>query len=294
MKGVKYSTSPHTLSALELRQEGQYKEALEKLNLAVSENDPVAMFLLAQAYEEGGWGLHKDVIESDKLYYKSACAGCPWAMIYCVIEKIIENSKQRRKIYKKALKYDDNWVLFLCYSKGCYDYKENLDLSNHYLKLAENEEEEEKYNPSHFMTLEFKDARCLHYAEQYEEAGFKQKFQKSLLTISATHTSYEMRLKANLETKIPENINQFLSTGNLHPKTMYKVGKYIRNQTYIYWYAYKWIDTCVNYYYLVYERYKKAVICWLICSKRLKLIPDLQRYIGKMIWNKRKSGVYLR
>lgn len=88
--------------AFQHRMNGNYKQAKKHLLKAVAENDGQAMYVLAQAYQTGGFGIKEEHSKYDELYHKSSMAGCLWGSAI-MLDDNIKKIPESNDIYAKAL-----------------------------------------------------------------------------------------------------------------------------------------------------------------------------------------------
>jgi TPR repeat protein len=107
--------NPTLLEALAFRKQHKIPQALAKLNVACEEGDGKAWYLKGKAYENGGWGLHRNVFQAIICLRKSVEAGCGW------VKHLVEHPIHM-DMYFEALQKGSPFVFqFICYTGMFYN-----------------------------------------------------------------------------------------------------------------------------------------------------------------------------
>jgi tetratricopeptide (TPR) repeat protein len=267
-KWVSKRKSPHLQKALLLRKKGNFKEALDALNYACDvEKDAEALYFKADAYVTGGFYLEKNIALAEAYYREARLAGCEWP---------------DDQEYGNTLITEEGHILLYVNVFSSYEKKEMLKYA------AESGDAYAQYRVSD-CDNEFTNLACY---QKNDEAIQHAVF--AILNGNRCGCKYDLLKMAQIfiETKNIEGINiriGYVFDHELRLEELYIYGKNIHlfDQSL---FLPEHIENAYSVYLTSWTKAQDAVVFWLMWTKKERLLcPDMQRFIGKLIWESRSK-----
>lgn len=280
--------------ALECRQRGEFLEGVFILNEAAEKGNDLAMLHIAFAYKYGGWGVLQDRHRYQTYMEKAVQMGNKFARMYLNRRMLIDyRISDLDQLYNNVIFSDDLYIdRFIDEAVRLGDefaqivIVEKLSAQKTNLRKADLL----KFNMHSAFIVSGLVQRLFVFTNYTELHALYSRVERQgcLMGMPDLMTIYEYSNSSSLEylCKILLDLNACEAIINnsfaRNPTCKYLIGKH-------FYFVWSNVQPTIQYYQKIRARFQRAVIQWLLCGKRLPLVKDVTRLIGKMVWSMRET-----